>query len=187
MGSRGGTWKHHSPYQSSPSYITFIRTTPPSFTQIACGMHHVAGVASRVSPTGKMPEEGRRTRLVVWGKGSLGQLGAEAAKDSGTPQVRACSRGEGEGPSMTITSCTSSAADTIPSLFEFEFDSDPPLCQVVAAVDGKRILHISCGGHHTLAVCEHDPKDPRRSSTLLSSAAALGPAGVGCERCGRCE
>ena len=49
--------------------------------EIACGMHHVVGVASRISPNGKMPEEGRRTCLMVWGKGSLGQLGNEAIKD----------------------------------------------------------------------------------------------------------
>ncbi len=55
--------------------------------QIACGMHHVAGVASKVSPNGRMPEEGRRTRLMVWGKGGAGQLGNDTQKDSTTPQV----------------------------------------------------------------------------------------------------
>ena len=81
----GGGERGH-PYL--PHLTHFYPHSPIYLTQIACGMHHVAGVASRVSPTGKMPEEGRRTRLVVWGKGSLGQLGTETAKDSCTPQVR---------------------------------------------------------------------------------------------------
>ncbi|GAX81426.1 hypothetical protein CEUSTIGMA_g8856.t1 [Chlamydomonas eustigma] len=91
--------------------------------EIACGMHHVVGVASRGSPNGKMSEDSRRTRLVVWGKGNMGQLGTETQKDHSSPQV-------------------------------------------VPALDGKRILHVSCGGFHTLAVCEHDPKDPRKSSMM---------------------
>lgn len=50
-------------------------------------MHHVVGVASKVSPNGKIPDEGRRTRLMVWGKGNQGQLGNEGHKDCNSPQV----------------------------------------------------------------------------------------------------
>ena len=50
---------HPAPIQDNLPLLRF------SLLQIACGMHHVAGVASRVQPNGKMPEDGRRTRLVV--------------------------------------------------------------------------------------------------------------------------
>ncbi|MEW5320094.1 MAG: hypothetical protein WDW38_011193 [Sanguina aurantia] len=42
--------------------------------------------------------------------------------------------------------------------------------QVVSVVDGRRILNIACGGQHTLAVCEHDPRDSSRRSYPPSGA-----------------
>ena len=50
-------------------------------------MHHVAAVASKVHPNGRLPEESRRCRLLTWGKGIAGQLGNEQAKDFNLPQV----------------------------------------------------------------------------------------------------
>ena len=46
--------------------------------------------------------------------------------------------------------------------------------QPVLAIDGKRILHVACGGHHTLAVCEHDPKDLRRAHAASPAVHLLG-------------
>ncbi|KAL6746526.1 hypothetical protein V8C86DRAFT_2939841 [Haematococcus lacustris] len=34
--------------------------------------------------------------------------------------------------------------------------------QAITAIDGRRVLHIACGGSHTFAVCEHDPRDHAR-------------------------
>jgi hypothetical protein len=47
---------------------------------------------------------------------------------------------------------------------------DRSMPQPVPAVEGKRILQVSCGGHHTLVVCEHDPRDARSAANPLSSS-----------------
>lgn len=55
--------------------------------EVACGMHHVAVVASKVQANGDMLKEARRSRLLTWGKGGQGQLGVDAYKDYNLPQV----------------------------------------------------------------------------------------------------
>lgn len=52
--------------------------------------------------------------------------------------------------------------------------SDRP--QVVSAIDGRRVLHVACGGHHTLAVCEHDPRDHARRSVPHPSHHSIHPS-----------
>jgi hypothetical protein len=61
----------------------------PLHAQVACGMHHVAVVASKVQAHGRVPEDGRRTRLLAWGRGAQGQLGCDPPKDYNLPQARA--------------------------------------------------------------------------------------------------
>jgi hypothetical protein len=55
--------------------------------EVAVGMHHVAAVASKLHANGRLPEEGRRSRLLTWGKGAAGQLGNEVSRDFNSPQV----------------------------------------------------------------------------------------------------
>jgi hypothetical protein len=45
----------------------------------------------------------------------------------------------------------------------------PYRLQVVSFIDGRRILHVSCGGQHTMVVCEHDNR--------LDAAAAANKGG----------
>ena len=54
---------------------------------------------------------------------------------------------------------------------------DCSLPQVVASLDGRRVLHVSCGGHHTMAVCEHDPQAARKSYPPTSGSMA-GPSAL---------
>lgn len=51
----------------------------------------------------------------------------------------------------------------------------PAPAQVVTSVDGKRVLHISAGGNHTMAVIEHDPRS--RRSHHPSGTPAATPTG----------
>lgn len=86
--------------------------------EVACGMHHVAVVASKVQANGRILPEARRSRLLTWGKGGQGQLGVDTYKDYNLPQVRdacmrACTRDEGpsvqvwaERPAPYCASCT---------------------------------------------------------------------------------
>ncbi len=52
------------------------------------GLHHVAAVASKLQANGRLPEDGRRRRLLMWGRGKQGQLGLEGTpRDCNLPQV----------------------------------------------------------------------------------------------------
>ncbi|KAG2441550.1 hypothetical protein HXX76_003171 [Chlamydomonas incerta] len=110
--------------------------------EVACGMHHVVVVASRVQANGFIPDDQRRVRLLSWGRGSEGQLGI----DSGAGGGGGLASMSGEGPL--------GGRMGPPQL-------DYSLPQVVTSVDGKRVLHISAGGNHTMAVIEHDPRSRR--------------------------
>ena len=54
-----------------------------------------------------------------------------------------------------------------------------PITQVVAALDGRRILYLACGGNYTLAVCDHNAKAAaRHSMTSLEHELSGGGAGA---------
>lgn len=70
---------------------------------------------------------------------------------------------------------------TLSHAFSDPIPPDLPL-QIVPVVDGRRILNIACGGQHTLAVCEHNPRENARRSYPPSGALAVSltsPLGVG--------
>ncbi|GFR46259.1 hypothetical protein Agub_g7811 [Astrephomene gubernaculifera] len=114
--------------------------------EVACGMHHVVVVASKVQANGQIPEDQRRVRLLSWGRGAEGQLGLDGGSGSAS----------GEGSLQQRVAVA---------------QVDHSLPQIVTAVDGKRVLHVSAGGNHTMAVLEHDPRTRRSHQTPLMSAA----------------
>lgn len=67
--------------------FTHMPTRVCIWLQVAVGMHHVAVVASKLHSSGRLPEETRRCKLLVWGRGGAGQLGSEQPRDHNLPQV----------------------------------------------------------------------------------------------------
>ncbi|KXZ53218.1 hypothetical protein GPECTOR_7g1111 [Gonium pectorale] len=119
--------------------------------EVTCGMHHVVVIASKVQANGQIAEDQRRVRLLTWGRGTEGQLGVDKSESM-----------SGDGP----------VASRLPPQVDYT------LPQVVSAVDGKRVLHVSAGGNHTMAVIEHDPRG-RRAPPQTPAATPSNPYGNG--------
>lgn len=67
----------------------------------------------------------------------------------------------------------------------------PRRLQVVALLDGRRVLHLAAGGNYTMAVCEHDARAAaarlsRESDDFASSGASLAITAAGLVRARHC-
>jgi len=152
------------------NFFTAQSAAAAQATSIALGAHHTAGLVVEEDPSSWDPRYGRIS-LRTWGKGFYGQLGSAAFEDHEEPgeiQLSTSLGGEAK-PPPAVVACGNSHTMCISrrgELFTWGLASsgelghggltpvELPVPRQVNALAHLRIVSISAGGNHSLAIAE---------------------------------
>ena len=157
-----------------PQLLNFFKAQSAAASQatsLSLGTHHTVGLVVEEDPSSWDPRHGPIS-LRTWGKGFYGQLGSAAFEDHEEPgeiQLSTSLAGEAK-PPPAVVACGNSHSMCISrrgELFTWGLASSgelghggriplgvPVPCQVRGALVNLRVVSISAGGNHSLAITE---------------------------------